>query len=148
MISTPLLFSFVCLFSLGFLFYLPALHPTGVERESLLHWIVCWCTRAIILFGWLYTPNHSCQESALHYPPVCCEAAAAAAAAPPPPLKEHHYSKSRANFPLTEKSAKKKESKKSLLITLKLHPELPAVTVQFSSSFPPYLAFPASKKED
>lgn len=59
-------------------FNLLALRRTDMVGESFLYWIVCFI-QAIILFGWLYTPNRSCQESALHYPPVCCEAAAAAA---------------------------------------------------------------------
>lgn len=67
------------LFCSVWVFYLLSLHLTGIVRESLLCWIVCWFTQAIILFGRLYTLNRSCQESALHYPPVCCEAAAAAA---------------------------------------------------------------------
>lgn len=65
----------------GGFFYPLSLHLTGVVRESLLSWIVCCFAQAIILFGRLYTLNCSCQESALHYPPVCCEAAAAATAA-------------------------------------------------------------------
>lgn len=107
MTFNPILFT--VFFVLFVFFYPPPRHLTAVMRESL---------HSCGLFAGLLRPLYylegfTLQTAAVRRVHSIILQSAVKQPLPLPPLKEHHYSKSRANFPLTEKvaSATKEEEK-------------------------------------